>query len=100
MLSYFQIHLHHVAILFGVEKLKMKIYKKIWIIIYQLNLAFCYDESNENFQQLCNKELVIARCLGQYWQIFSSFLTFRYYFIYYFIISLCEPFKYVHAGTD
>ena len=32
------------------------------------------------FQQAFNDKVVIAHCLMQYWQIFSSFLIFCYYF--------------------
>ena len=32
------------------------------------------------FQQAFNDKVVIARCLVQYWQIFSWFLIFCYYF--------------------
>ena len=47
-------------------------------VVSKYNIWF--DFNNIWFQQVFNDKVVIARCLVQYWLIFSEFLIFCYYF--------------------
>ena len=52
------------------------------------------------FQQAFNDKVVIACYLGQYWQIFSSFLIFCYIFFYHKLQNMRTSENISHIALD